>query len=289
MTVQPKSALRVRPADLARLREHPAFRTTVESYCAASLVRYQSLDSIERWMLSDNGRASLSGVATVLGGSRTLTARALLNSAPVTAGLVSRGRVRLYLERALANGLFSAQAGAAAGDLDAPLVLSPRFYAVMLGVLAVTLDAVGLLAPEVQPARARLKDPTFATALSIKVGMLAKAQSDLFPQGGPVQLFQSRDGGARLLEFMVLRQPADRTRLLEACDLSRAALAGSAFCSRVHVSRLLADQEARGHMSVQGRTLTFAPAFSDAVESYFAAFFAVTVVTATATATLAQG
>lgn len=276
MTLQVMTPPQVRPADVAAVRDHPGFRAAVEGYCAASLARYRALTSIERWMISDMGRASLSGVAMVLGASGALTPRALLGSQPVTRGVVSRGRVRLYLERALANDLFRRADSAAGCGLDAALAPQPRFYAVMTGVLDITLAAVGDLFPEVATARARLQDPAFTAALSIGVGLRVKAQQDLFPQGGVVQMLQDRDGGARLIEALVLRQESGRTHLLETCRLSRSALASASFCSRVHVNRLLADAEAQGLLTLDGTALHVAPDAAEAVASHFAAIFAIT-------------
>lgn len=286
MILPPMSGPPIRLEDMAALRDHPGFRAALEGYCAASLARYQALSAIERWMLSDTGRSSLSGVAAVLGAFGGLTLRALLNAQPVTRGLVSRGRVRLYVQRALANGLFAPTEPDAPVGLDTPLVLSARFRKVMTGALVVALDALETLAPEVRPARRRLADPVFTAQLSIAVGLRVRAHSELFPHDGLVQLFLAREGGTRLLEALVLRQPAARDRLLETCALSRTALAQAGFCSRVHINRLLADGEARGFMRVRGRTLEIAPAFSDAVVANFAALFAVT--RAGALATLAQ-
>lgn len=286
MILPPMSGPPIRLEDVAALRDHPGFRAALEGYCAASLARYQALSAIERWMLSDTGRSSLSGVAAVLGAFGGLTPRTLLNAHPVTNGLVSRGRVRLYLERALANGLFTPADPKAEVGLDTRLVVDDRFFAVITGVLAITLDAVGALHPEVQPARRQLADPAFAARLAITVGLLAKAHAELFPPDGLVHLFLAREGGARLLEALVLRQPAQRTRLLESCALSRAALAQAGFCSRVHVNRLVADGEVRDLLSLRGGTLYVEPAFSDAAAFHFAAVFA--VARAGALATLSQ-
>ncbi len=276
MSIHARIPARLTPDEVAAVQRHPHFRAAVETYCAASLARYRALSAIERWLLSDVGRSSLSGVAAVLGASGALTPRALLNSAPVTRGMVSRGRARLYLDRALANGLFVAAEPESGEGLDARLAPDPRFYAVMTSVLDVTLEAVGALFPEMACARARLRDPAFTAALSISVGLRAKAQPELFPQGEVVQMLQDRNGGARLIEALILRQESARERLLETCALSRSALAAASFCSRVHVNRLLADAEARGLLTVDGDTLRVTPTVSDAVAFQFAAMFALT-------------
>lgn len=276
MNVRPISGARLRTEDVDALCEHPGFRPALDGYCAASLARYQAFSPIQRWMLGDTGRSALSGVASVLAAMGGLTPRALLNASPVTRGIVSRGRVRLYLQRALANGLLAPADQAAEVGLDTALTPDDRFRQATRTVLTIPLDALGALHPDMREVRPQLEDPAFAARLSINVGLLIDANRQLFDLGSPVHLFLKREGGTRLLEALILRQPAARTRLLESCALSRAALAQAGFCSRVHVNRLLADGEARGLLSLQGRTLQVAPALSDAAARYFAGMFVVT-------------
>ncbi len=240
---------------------------------AADLARYRSLSPVERWMMSDVGRSSLSGAATVLDAMGGLTAAALMASRPVAIGEVSRGRARLYLQRAMANGLIVAADAAAPMSRDAALTLAPRFRAVMGGVLTAMLPAAATLLPDAAPGVARLSDFAFARAVAGRIGGLIQ-NHDLFPLESPIRLFQARDGGARVLEALILLQPPDRGRLLEACAVSHSALARAGMCSRVHVITLLRDAADAGLLSVESRRLTISPALSDAVELYFAGCFA---------------
>jgi len=261
-------------ADVAAIREHPGFRAAVEAYAAENLARHHALHPIERWMVSDMGRASLSGTVTILDAFGRLTPAAILASPPVKAGEVSRGRARLYLERALANGLIAA---AGPGDPlkgDTPLAASPPFLAVFRGIMEVNLRAAARLDPEAAPALARLDEPVVVRRISGAAGLLLAAHPELYPLDAPVRLFQDRDGGTRMLEDLILRQPARRERLLQACRASRSALARAGHCSRLHVIRLLKDGEAAGLLSLEDGELSISPALSDDAERYFAATFA---------------
>jgi DNA-binding transcriptional regulator LsrR (DeoR family) len=80
----------------------------------------------------------------------------------------------------------------------------------------------------------------------------------------------------RILQHLVLRQPAERTRLLEAAPLSRAQMSRRYGVSRTHINRILADAEAAGAITLPAPDrVAFAPAFSDEVEAYFAGQFQV--------------
>ena len=117
--------------DVAALRAHPDFRATVETYAANNLASYRARPLIERWMVSDIGRASLSGTVSILDAHSRLTPAALMGSKPVTGGEVSRGRVRAYLQRAIANELILAPLailGVIAGVWLVRRISMKRFY-----------------------------------------------------------------------------------------------------------------------------------------------------------------
>lgn len=262
------------PDEVAALKGHPGFRAAVETYCAANLARYQALAAPERWIVSDMGRASLSGAVVVLDALGRLTPRALLASPPVAKGEVSRGRARLYLERAVANGLIVAADGEAPLAGDAALAVTTRFRRVMSGVLHLPLEAVAKIAPEVAPALERMGDRLFVQGMAARVGVITASRPDLFPLDSPVQLFQMRNGGARVLEALVIRQAPSRERFLEHCAYSHSGLARASRCSRPHVIQLLRDGEAGGYLVGEAGLLTIAPSLSDDVERYFAHLFA---------------
>ncbi|RAK64972.1 hypothetical protein [Phenylobacterium kunshanense] len=273
--------------DIEELKGHPGFRAAVETYCAANLARYQALAGPERWMVSDMGRASLSGAVVVLDALGRLTPRALLASPPVTKGEVSRGRARLYLQRAVASGLIVAADGEAPLAGDAALAVTTRFRRVMSGVLDLPLEAVARIAPEVTPALDRLGDRPFVQGVARRVGAITASRPDLFPLDSPVQLFQSRNGGSRVLEALVTCQAPGRERLLERCAYSHSGLARASRCSRPHVIQLLRDGEAGGYLRSEAGRLTIAPILSDDVERYFVHLFA--TVRSAAAAALREG
>lgn len=261
---------------LAELRCHPGFRMAVRSYASGNLERYRSLGPVERWIVADMGRASLSGAALSLDAIGRLTPATLLASRPVSTGEVSRGRARLYLQRAITNGFIAPAEPAAPLRGDARLSTMPRFHSVMTGVLGVALRAAAPMVPASASALERIAQPDFALRLLAQLGTLISSQPSLFPLTSPVQLFQSREGGSRLLEEMIVRQPPERERLLQSCTYSHSAFASASRCSRAHVIRLLRDAEAAGYLRGDGRVMTFAPELSDDVERYFAATFAIT-------------
>lgn len=274
------------PERISALRSQPGFSAAVEACAAADLVRYRSLPPVERWMVSDVGRTSLSGAAVVLEALDRLTPSALLSSRPVLVGEVSRGRARLYLQRAMANQLIVAIDREAPLSRSSPLTITPRFRRVMTGVFEVALPIASTLLPDAASGLDRLSDFAFMRRVSASAGLLF-ARSDLFPIESPIRLFQNRDGGARVLEALIVRQAPDRERFLEVCGFSHSELSRAGMCSRAHVINLLRDAATGGLLSIDGRRMTISRALSEDVERYFASFF--TVACAAMTLALAEG
>lgn len=269
--------------DTDALRSHPQFKAVIEEYASANLARYRALGLVERWMVSDMGRASLSGTVSVLDAANRLTPAALATVGAVATGEVSRGRARLYLQRAVANGLIEPTEPGAQLTGDTPLQATPQFHRVMTDILAVALKAAAVLAPESAPALQEIGRRSFVQQVSVRIGSIVTSHPDLFPLTSPVQLFQARNGGTQILEEIIARQRPGRRRLLERCSYSNSALARASYCSRPHVIQLLHDGKARGLLSFDGKILTLEPVLSDAVETYFANLFAVVGVAATRT------
>ena len=260
------------PEDFAALRAHPRFRETVRQHVAANLAHYAGLQVIERWMTSDLGRTSLAAASVVLSISPAGLTQAGLVASAVYTRASSRGRVRLFLERAIANGLVLCD-----GPLqpDTPLTLTDRFVRIISQVVDVGVPAAARLAPEMAPVLARLQDIDFRRRMTAWMGMAAVSRLELFPGAdAPIHLFQTRDGGSRMLEQLILRQPADGEHLLGDCDVSGLSLARASFCSRRHVSRLFADGAALGLMWHGGGRLKVSQALSEDVELYYARVYA---------------
>lgn len=269
--------------DVAALRAHPDFRAAVETYAANNLASYRARPLIERWMVSDIGRASLSGTVSILDAHGRLTPAALMGSKPVTGGEVSRGRVRAYLQRAIANELILAPPGPL--GMDSLLTTSPRFRETMRRALRNVLEAAASLSPAAAPALERMGEDAFYQQVARRLGAIVIARADLFPVDRPLWLFHGRDGGGRMLEYLIARQRPDRQRLLEDGKVTHSGLARASLCSRTHVIQLLADGEALGLLRRDGRTLTVARELSDDAERFYAATFS--VVAAAALAALA--
>lgn len=266
-------AAEVTDGDIDAIRDHPAFRVVAVAYAAGNLAWYTALAPIERWLLNDMGRASLSGAAIILAARGRLTPASLLSAAPVRRGEVSRSRARLYLQRVMAHGLIVPSGESVIEDGDPRLVPGPRFNRVLSGVLREGLTAAARLSPELAGALDLFEDPAFARRLTIHVAARLRAR-DLFPVDTPVSLFHERNGGARILEVLLMRQPPDRARFLSDCQVSHSALARAGDCSRTHVIQLLRDGQALGLLEAQGGRLVISPALSDDAERYVATLFA---------------
>lgn len=261
------------PAAKATIHEHPGFRDAVEWHAKAHLAHFEALGLIERWMVGDVGRASLSSAAWLLAAQGRLNQRALMTSPPVASGQVSRGRARLYLHQAIANDLLVRVDGGDELTTETPLMPAPRFHAVMAGILGLGLAATARVAPEAAPALTRLADQRFALRLSLEFARLHIARPWLFPLERPLRLFHDRNGGVAILSVLLARQRPGRRRLMETCEVSRSALARAGHCSRAHIIRLLLEAENRGLVIRADRTIEVTALLSDDVEHYFANLF----------------
>jgi hypothetical protein len=150
-------------------------------------------------------------------------------------------------------------------------------------------EAAALIAPDAADALPRLQSDAGVQAAITSAALLTAAHPELSRnRGGALrEVFIARDAGMRMLHDLLLAQPADRARLLEAAPLSRAQLARRHGVSRTHVNRLLAEAQAAGAIRLPApNRIAFTPAFSDEVEAYYAGLLQVMrVVAATLVAT----
>jgi len=227
-------------------------------------------------MTRDLGRSALSGAAIVLDGfsqGQGMTFGLLVDSA-LRNKVCSRARVRLYVERAIANGLMATDAPGEPLSHRTRIEILPSFREVMRRGMRTTLTSLMMLAPDVEPAVGRLDELRFFGRVSTAVGFQMEMQRDLFPTDRPVHLFQSRDGGTRMLEHLICLQAPGRDQLLQSCDISRSGLARASFSSRVHVTRLFSELEHEGLVRLDGRRMTASRELSEDVERHYAALFA---------------
>lgn len=248
----------------AAIRAHPDFRAAVEGLARENLANYAGWSISERWLLSDLGRASLSGAAMMLDALFDGFTPAHLIQSALANRTCSEGRARHYLRRALANGFLTR-------DDTGTLRLSPRMHDVMGRGIAAMMHAVARLDPGLAHLRDMTRDTQFTRRLATQMGLNTVARRDLFVgPDKPVLLFLGRDGGSRMMEQLIAAQPAGRSRLLERAPVSQRALAQGAFVSRTHVARLLADGEARGLFQAQACGMVVAPDLSEDVERHYA-------------------
>lgn len=263
----------------AALRAHPDFRAAIERHARENLALYAGCSIHERWLISDLGRAALSGAALILDAIPPgLTAQGLHDGAAAKR-ICSRGRVNAYLNGCLQQGFFS-RAPTGEGTSKSVLTLAPSFLRPMLGALLNMVRTVATFDPRIAPALPRFADfgdASFRRGFFLWLGVLLESRPDLFNgPDKPVLLFLNRDGGSRVLECLLAAQPVARQALLTSSDRSQTALARASFTSRAHVARLLADGASQGLLNVSGREITFSGELSDDVERHYAYMFELT-------------
>lgn len=257
------------PQAFERLRSHPEFRAAVEDHCRDSLDHYSRMAPVDRWLISDLGRQSLSRGLVILDAVfGEVRARDIVESARVNR-TCSRGRVIAYLRRCELNGMLSGPPAPSA--MDRVYRLEPRFIDAMAPFTEVTVRTIARLAPEAAPAARAIGDPDFRRRFMITLGRLSVSRRDLFAGPDmPVVLFLNRDGGERIMEQLIVSQSPDRRQMLDRAPVSRSSLARKAFTSRQHVRRLLEAGEAQGLLAVSPRSVTASAHLSEDLERHFA-------------------
>ena len=265
---------------ISAIRHHPDFVRVLRQRAAESLAEYKGLDDHGRWQVSDLGRAALTGAAVIMDALGTLTADQLIEAA-ATRQVCSRGRVLSYLNRAQQSGLIGVPAGAGPWTRR-PLLLTPRFQAPVAAYVRVQMRAAARLAPHLKPCIEALTGPEVLRRFVAMIGLLTTSRPDVFEGPSPIILFMGRDGGMRVLDQLIARQPDDAIGLLEPLTVSNAGLAHPAYVSRTHVKRLIADGVAMGSLRREGRRLEFSTELIEGVEQYHAVMFELFRVTAEA-------
>lgn len=251
----------------AAIRKHPAFREAVGDLASGNLANYCASPVAERWLTSDLGRAALTGAAMVLDAILGGFSAARLVQAALANRTCSEGRARHYLRRATANGFLDLKS-------DGTYGVSSRLHGVLWRGGETLLRAAARLDPNLQAAPGAFSDRGFRRRFLLQVGLNTAARPDLFNgPDKPIVLFLGRDGGTRVLEQMLVAQPAGRDRLLETAPVSQRALAKGALVSRTHVARLLAEGEALGLLRAEGRRVAVSPELSEDVERHYALIF----------------
>lgn len=256
------------PAGVAEARRHPRFREILMTAARGGITHYLASDTERRWMMRDLGRMSIALTAIILQAyqgvvtAQSLTAQALANETS------SRGRVLDFLRRTQAAGLIQVPPGEAVWT-QRPLLLRPEFSEVLRTRALVEVGAAGELFPEIGSPGAVIGDQAslrrflswLAVLTTVKRPFIRIAEDD------PLALFLHREVGMLILYDMMLSQPPERERLLEAATFSRNALSQKFGVSRVHVNRLFSDVAALGHLSFTASDrVVFAPELSESLE-----------------------
>jgi hypothetical protein len=258
---------------LAELRAHPKFREAVEAFAAAALTEYENQDSVTRWLNRDLGRASLYLAALLLDGASEGLTFARLAQAAEASGTCSRGRVLAFIHYALANGRLTLEPPGPQPWARRRLSLTAEFVRPVRSHLGRTLAATSIVAPEVEAALPRLGSDTVVSRMTAALTIMFQTRPELRRNpGGPLrEIFVSRDAGMRVLQHLMVSQPAERERLMQTAPLSRANISRRYNVSRTHVNRILTEAEAAGALRLfAGDQVTFSPAFSEEVEAYYA-------------------
>jgi hypothetical protein len=263
-------------AALAAVRRLPTFRAAAEQLARDNLANYAALSLAERWLISDLGRAALTGALLVLDAIYGGVSTAQLVQSALANRTCSEGRVRLYLRRAIANGFVAV-------DRDGIHRIAPPMEAVIARSLRASVSAVAQLDPALRPALAVVGTPQFRRRFAAQMGLCSAALAERFKEPDkPIGLFLGRDGGTRLLEQIIAAQRPGRDRLLESAPLSQRALAQHAFVSRTHVARLLAEGERLGLLRAEARRLVVSAVLSEDVERHYALMLQISRVSARA-------
>lgn len=262
-----------RPEDFAAIRGHPRFRRTVDEAARADLHGQRALPRDLRWLSRDLAGHALVGAALILEVTPDgLSGRTLFEAAQRNR-TCSRGRAAAFLNRLIALGHADVADGAGPWTRRR-VTLSEGFKAAYGPRATGLLEAIAVFEPRLAGAAERALRPGRFSHFLLALALLQPTRPDLFagPEM-PIMLFLGRDGGKRVLDDLMGRLPAERTRMLTDVEVSVSALARDNHVSRTQVQRLLADGEAQGLLRIQGRRLSFSRVLSDDVERHYALVF----------------
>ena len=272
-SIEPEEADLLSDAAIARVRAHPRFREAVEAFAAAGLSEYEGQDAVTRWLNRDLGRASLHLGALLLDSTPEGLTFARLAQSAADAGICSRGRALAFTQYALAAGRLVQDPADTGPWARRRMSVTSDFLRTIRIRLAGALAASAIVGPEAAAALETISSDDVVRRMTATLTFLFQARPELTRNlGGPLrQIFVSRDAGMRLLQHLMLSQPAGRERLMETAPLSRAALSRRYQVSRTHVNRLLAEAEAAGALRRTAEDqAVFSAAFSEEVEAFFA-------------------
>ena len=197
---------------------------------------------------------------------------ATLVAGAAATGAASRGRVLAFVQYAHQAGLIIVPAGPEPWGRRR-LTLTPAFMAPLHYLVRGGLQAAALINPDAAAALPQLSEEAGLARIVRGTAKLVMERPLLLqnPGGTLREIFVGRDCGMRVLQRLMITQPAQRERLLEVAEFSRSELSRRYGVSRTHINRLLADAQAAGALTLTSPDrVVFSPAFSDEVEAYFA-------------------
>ena len=272
----PASVDGLTPDVLAATGRNPDFQSAVALHCESRVQAQAEMDGLTRWMSRDIGRFGLAAALTIIDGQPGgVTAASLFQVAQVSGG-PSRGRITKFIERAQAEGGLSIPSG---DDhwTRRRLIVRPKLVDPLMAHSATWLRSAARLFPQIEACFDRLHDPAWMVPyITVAAVLSLQARHLLATPERPMQLFLNRDRGMAIFCDLFSRQPAQRSRLLEAAPLSRKGLAARTGVSRTQIQRLLSDGEARGLLTSSTDSVNFTEPMSKDAGRYFALSFHVT-------------
>ena len=250
----------------------------MENFARSAIDDYLGLDECFQWMMRDLGRIGIAFTAIVLHGTPEGLNAAALNAACRANGISSPGRVMGFLNRCYQYGEISTGPGPGHWTRRR-LTLGHGFFQHFGRRLRDDMHALAPFAPDLSSA-ASLGDreDTYLHYVMCSGAMMA-SRPDLF-RASPTRtpyMFGMREAGLLILYDLMLSQPPDRERLLEAAPISRAALSRRFGVSRAHVNKMLSDASDAGLINCPtSDRVVFSPALSAGIERQCAEVFQLT-------------
>ncbi len=255
-------------AELARMRANPHLRQAAEHISRGAIAHYESMDGFNRWILKDIGTSCTALIALSLAQSpEGLTATKLM-SVCVAKHQASRGRVRVFLEKCLKQGVIHIEAGNGQWTRR-PLTAGPGLIMGLRSRAMVEYEALAILDPGAASLAKVCADDRLFLRMMLFLGFFSEFRPDIYfnhPANPPMNLFLQRDAGMYILHDLVRNQPRERERFLDRARISRYALAAKFGVSRQHINRLLGDAEKARLLSLAAEdTVVFSEALEDSL------------------------
>ncbi|HEY1750674.1 MAG TPA: hypothetical protein VGG29_05390 [Caulobacteraceae bacterium] len=254
---------------LAAIQARPGFRAACEQAAAGAIDHNAGLDPRHRWITNDLGRSAICLVALVLQYTGGLTMRGL-TTACVERDVSSPGRVAQVVRRCQDIGDLTVEPGRGMWTRR-PMRVEPRLADLMRRRAVIDLEAALTLFPDEAELVHALDDEAGFMGFVVNLADAVRWRERLFgARTSPLTYFLDREAGMVILFRLLMAQPPERERMLEAAPVSRQELARDYRVSRVHVTRLLTES---GHARLEGGRVVFSEALSQAFAGHMSMVF----------------